>query len=253
MPSRLVLSLIAVLCLPAAPLAAQDVVTLATGNDFKPFTDESLPGGGLLTEVVTQAFARAGRPAALRWMPWKSGYAATAATEVDATFPYQKTTERGAEMLYSAPLFTAAQRVFWITGATRPATDPADLTGQRLCIPLGYTPPPELIEMVRDGSIKRDQPATMRACFQMLKAQDTDYVVTNTFQADDLTAQARIPLRTLGISPFRVNQHTLHLITSRSHGDGPALIDAFNTGLAMLKADGTYDALVEKHLGKRGM
>lgn len=252
---RGLLSLFLTLALVAASPRAEagDAVSLMAGDDFKPFVDQALPAGGLATEIVTAAFARAGRSATVAWVPWTEAYARTLESRADATFPYQATPERAAEMLYSEPLFVTSQRLFWNHRTGRPATDLADLTGATLCLPMGYTPPPELIDLIHDGLVRRAQPADMTACFRLLKEGEVDYVVTNPHQANDGMAAVGMPLRHAGISAFAVNRNSLHLIVSRSHPNGAALIKAFNDGLAALKADGTYDRIVRKHLGSGGM
>lgn len=233
--------------------AAESPVHLVTGNDYTPFSDQSLPDGGLITDIVVTALRRQGVQVDLQWMPWKQGYARTASAAIDATFPYQRTVERGAEMLYSAPLYEVTQRVFWNHRTGRPANDPADLTGQTLCVPLGYTPPREFLDMIQAGAIGRDQPPDMTECFRRLKAGTVDYVATHLFQGNALMAAVGMPLRDAGISRFALHESTLHLIVSRSHPHGPALIATFDAGLAALRADGTYDDLVRKHLGEGGM
>ena len=42
----------------------QAIVGLVTGNDWKPFTDESLPGGGIYVQMTVTALNRAGNASA---------------------------------------------------------------------------------------------------------------------------------------------------------------------------------------------
>ena len=39
--------------------AASDGLVVVTGNDFTPFSDQNMASGGLITEIVATAFARA--------------------------------------------------------------------------------------------------------------------------------------------------------------------------------------------------
>lgn len=111
---RLLYSLLFALCLPlqAAPLA------LTSGNDYAPFADQDLPGGGLATRVVRAVFERLGEPIRIDWLPWKRGYALTLEGRYAATFPYIHSPEREALFHYSEPIFVGKSYLY--TLKTRP-------------------------------------------------------------------------------------------------------------------------------------
>lgn len=53
----------------ATPAPAHDKLRLVADN-WPPFTDASMPGGGLATSIVSTALARAGYPSAVEEAPW---------------------------------------------------------------------------------------------------------------------------------------------------------------------------------------
>ncbi len=234
----------------AEPPAA---LTLVTGDDFTPFSDQGMVGGGLATEIVTKAFARAGLQVRVVREPWSQGYARALSAEVDGTFPYYPTPEREAEMLYSEPIFVTAQKVFWNQRHARPIHDLDDLSGASLCLPMGYAPPPDIIDLIRDGLIRRVQPDDMTDCFRLLRDGGVDYVVTSVHQANERMSAVNIALSDTGISNFTLDRSTLHLIVSRSLPQGPAILRAFNSALAEMMADGTYETIVGHFLGAEAL
>jgi len=74
--------------------AVADSWRLVTGDDYAPFTGESLPAGGMLTQVVQSALAAAGISNTLDWRPWNRGYLQTLRGDYDATFPYVRSVQR---------------------------------------------------------------------------------------------------------------------------------------------------------------
>ena len=50
-----------------------EVLHLATGDDYAPFTGKALPGQGILTQVVRAALAEQGMAITLDWLPWNRG------------------------------------------------------------------------------------------------------------------------------------------------------------------------------------
>ena len=61
----LVLSLASSLC-----LASEKTLNIVADN-YPPYYGEDLPNGGVLTEIIVEAFRRAGYELKIKWVPWK--------------------------------------------------------------------------------------------------------------------------------------------------------------------------------------
>ena len=103
--------------------------------------------------------------------------------------------------------------------------------------------------MIRNGLVDRKQPGGMTDCFRLLKDGGVDYVITNVQQAAERMSAVDMPLRDTGISSFTLEETSLHLIISRSHPKGEALMKAFDEALIHMVGDGTYGDIVTRHLG----
>lgn len=222
---------------------ASEPVRVVTGDDYIPFTDQQLPRQGFATAVVRAAFERAGLRVDMTWRPWKRGYADTAQVLFDATFPYFKTLERQQEMHYSSPIYEVPTKLFYRRGG--PSMESyEDLMGLTVCNPLGYAIPPELGRLIAAGAVQRDQPRDMVHCFRKLIAGRVDVVPTNELQGWDLVRRLGDGEgQAIAASHFDVVVNTLHLIVSRSHPEGAALIKRFDDGLRSLREDGTLARL----------
>lgn len=220
---------------------------LVTGNDYAPFTGETLPGGGMLTELVLGAFRVVGLGYEVRFMPWKRGYDGVVGGKYLGGFPYVRTPEREAEVLFSDPLIEVRQLVYLSTRTPMDFRSPQDFKGRSVCAPVGYALPAELAALVARGELTRESPADLPACVRMVAADRVD-----AFVIDEFTGQAAVASLVAGRDiriaerPYaRVGQH---LILSRANPDAAAVLAAFNSGLKKLKESGAFDEIVRRHL-----
>lgn len=241
MSIRPLLSVIVLLC--GAPCAAADPLRLVTGDQYPPFTGQSLPNGGMLTELVLRVLRESGQQPQLAWQPWKRGYQATLKGQYDATFPYLPSPQREAEFLFSTPLYETTQKLFSRTGD---ALEPKQLAGKRFCLPLGWQPPAPLLALLQNGQLHRHEPQDLATCAKLVALGRDDF-----FVADDLLGQRA--LRQAGVanelqeSQAVVARNRLHLIVPRNRPGARELIEQFNAGLGRLRDSGEYARIVQRH------
>ena len=239
-----------------APYTGLDLVT---GNDYAPYTGEDLPGGGLVTELVRQAFAVGGRRYDVRFMPWKRGYDGVVLGRFLATFPYVRTPEREREVLFSDPVIEVRQFVYLSKRSTmefhdggaggKPGGDSGGVTdfrGRTVCQPAGYALPAELEELVQLGRLNRHTPSDLGACMRMVATGRADALVIDEYSAAAAIARAGLA-EEIRVSerPFAVV--TLHLVVGRATPGAEAMVAAFNDGLKTLKQQGVYLRLLAAH------
>ncbi|SFZ78660.1 substrate-binding periplasmic protein [Chitinimonas taiwanensis] len=237
---RLLYYLLFALCLPlqAAPLA------LTSGNDYAPFADQDLPGGGLATRVVRAVFERLGEPIRVDWLPWKRGYALTLEGRYAATFPYIHSPEREALFHYSEPIFVGKSYLYTLKTRTLSLSE-AGLRGRSLCVPLGWSLPqsPILVAAIHSGAMQVERPADLAACAQMVRLGRAD-----AFNAQELIAEQ--VLLEVGLSsqfqrsaePVMVVE--LALIAAKQQAGSAELVARFNQALRAMREDGSYQRLL---------
>ena len=231
-----------------APYTGLDLVT---GNDYAPYTGEDLPGGGLVTELVRQAFAVGGRRYDVRFMPWKRGYDGVVLGRFLATFPYVRTPEREREVLFSDPVIEVRQFVYLSKRSTMEfhggdSGGVTDFRGRTVCQPAGYALPAELEELVQLGRLTRHTPSDLGACMRMVATGRADALVIDEYSAAAAIARAGLA-EEIRVSerPFAVV--TLHLVVGRATPGAEAMVAAFNDGLKTLKQQGVYLRLLAAH------
>lgn len=246
--AMVVLSLVAA----AGPALPRDsTLDLVTGVGFAPLAGEELPEGGLLTEVVTRAFAAVGLRYQVRFMPWKRGYDGVVSGMFLGGFPYTRTAERDRDVLFSGALMVVRQLVYASTRTGFDFQGPSSFRGRSVCAPVGYALPAPLAALVENGATVLERLSDLSACVRMVATGRVDAFVMDEFTGRvaiaeaDADADIRPSARSFGTA-------ALHLVVSRTNPEAGALLAAFDSGLKKLHESGEYDAILARHLGMRG-
>jgi len=252
---------------PAA--AASGAITLLTAGDYRPFTDQALPKGGLITDIVSAALTRqqseAKGPAfKVTWVnDWSAHLNPLLANRAfDMGFPwFQPPCEHYAKLdkparfrcdtfHFSEPVFEILVLFFTKKGSDFQFATDQEVVGRRLCRPSGYF----TFDLDKDGRnwIKDDKVVLMRPqsvdeCFRMLEKGEVDAVALNEFTG-------RAAVKKLGLNDSvrtierPVSVLNLHVIVAKTHPNALAYLENVNQALKRIKSDGTYGKIVDKHL-----
>ncbi|MCW0234597.1 MAG: transporter substrate-binding domain-containing protein [Ferrovibrio sp.] len=228
----------------AADNPAAGRLALVSGEDYPPFADPRLPGGGLAVMLVRRVVEAMGATAKIDFMPWRRGYEETLRGRYDATFPYVRTAERERDFLYSDSLIQVRQVVFMSAGRRFSYRSPEDLRGRRACIALGYAPPAVLQAMLDRDLVARVTPASASACPGLVAADRADFFVQDERIGAATVARAGLAdaIVTVGNLPF--GSTDLHVIVPRDRPGAAELIRRFNDGLRRLRDSGDYEHLL---------
>lgn len=233
-----------------ATVHATPSLQLVTGNNYKPFTDESLPNGGLSSSIVRKVFEEAGYKVDLTFMPWSRGYESTKSGAYVATFPYVKRPDRVVDFFYSQPINTITQLVFVKKSNLLKIEDASDLIGLTTCIPRGYAITKSVGELIDIGSITKVTAPDTEQCYLMLKFGRADFLTFNQYVGwsaaqKALGNSAEKEIRTLA-TPLETEG--LHLIFPRSSKDSKDTLEQFNRAFTKLKDEGVISELESGYL-----
>ncbi len=242
-------------------------IRFLTGGNYAPFTGEDLPQQGLFTELLTTA-VREGKPdQEFRiifindWGAHLTDLLPTGAfdmgfpwylpdcTKVDRLSPANAI--RCTEFDASDPFFEAVVGFYTLLGSPYTnASGPEQLYGARLCRPDGWF----TFDLEADGLVEPNITMvidpTQVGCWEQLQAGTVDVV---TFDA--LPAEADI--KALGLTdkvvevPAAANVARLHVLTPKTNPNGRAYLDIMNRGLAKMRTNGEWFAIVSRHLASQ--
>ncbi|MEO9897047.1 MAG: transporter substrate-binding domain-containing protein [Paracoccaceae bacterium] len=237
-------------------------INIVTAGDYAPFTDQSLPGEGLITEVVHSAMRTgvAARSYRVHWIQdWGSHLdPLMTTTMMDMAFPWYKpdcasdpSAFRCENFHFSDPMFEMLILLFVDTSRPIPFTTDADMHGRTLCRPAGYFTH-DLNRADRrwlsDGLVKLEQPATVGDCFALLTEGKVDAVAINEFTGRTAIRSLNLGGRVDVLQSRPLSIEGLHVLVHKDHPDADALLEMVNAGLQTVKDNGEYQNIVDRHM-----
>lgn len=251
----------------AAPATGKDApVVLITGNDFPPFTDESLPGRGMFTELVETAAIRSETKEAVEVKfvnDWDSHLETLLpAMAFDGSFPWSKPDCDKPEMLspgdlnrctnyiYSDPFYEIVDGLFARPGSGYDtATKYEELLGTKICRPEGYSTAHLDTAGLTEPLITLIRPVKVSDCFEQLMAGKVDVVSIDSQVAAD-------SIKTLGLTnevaenPNLNDVQALYVVVHKNHPRAAETLDIVNRGLHVMQDSGEWQSIVTEALAR---
>ncbi len=222
------------------------ILSLVTGNDYAPFTDQSLPEGGMFTDLVHTAMTRAGYDPKVEFLPWDQAMSATQKGKFKGSFPWYETTDRRAARWYSRPVYEVLIVVYHKTGAPLEFEGIDDLVGLNLCRPAGYFDD-DIREKVEAGQIIRSAPETPANCFEMLVKGDVDVVSMSAMVGNGAIIKQGFDEKVeVADTPLAIRP--LHIVYPKFDPRSRGTMGKIDRELKLMDQDGTTAAIIEKHL-----
>ena len=244
MMKRIVL-LLAIVCLLGCSWAYAQDVLIATG-EYSPYTSEKLAGNGFSAEIVTAAFAASGITAKYEFLPWKRCEAGVESGDYYGTIPYLKTPEREQRFAYSDAFYVSRSSFFYMKDA-HPDFAYSSLSDMKKYV-LGGAAGYYYEKAFADAGLNVEYADDATSSLKKLHAGRVDF-----FPEDDLAAWAMIKELFPGeegkfaATEKAFNEDPHYIMVSKKFAGADELTRKFNEGLAKIKADGTYDAIMKKY------
>lgn len=253
----------------AKEAAAADTgpIVLITGNDFPPFTDESLPGRGVFTQLVETAAYRGdrGRQVEVQFVnDWESHLdLLLPVLAFNGSFPWSKPEcdapatlsehdrNRCENYLFSDPFYEVVDGFFARKGSGfEDALKYEDLFGARFCRPEGYSTAHLDAAGLSEPMVKMYRPAQVADCFEALMAGSVDVIAMDSMVAADTIAS-------MGLTEAVVENQNLgavkelYVLVHKNHPRGQETLDLLNTGLRQMVSSGEWYDIVSQALQRQ--
>lgn len=239
-------------------------VALVTGNDLAPFTDQTLPGGGMITQLVEMAIFRADPQMAYNLTfidDWQAHIdALLPANAYDLSFPWTRPNCEAAGSLsagdlnrcenyvFSAPFFETVDGFFVKVGSDLSlATHYEAFAGKKICRPEGYSTNAMDEVGLSVPAIELVRPALVESCFAALLAGKVDLVAIDADVAT--SAIVRLGLTAdVEQNPYLSTVESLHVIAHKSNERAVATIGMLNEGITEMSESGEWYDVVSTAL-----
>ena len=235
---------------PTLPAPAGNEVILTTG-DWPPYVFETGPDKGPMADLVIAAFNEVGITAKIVFYPWKRTEDEVRQGNAFAAFPYALNPERQEEFDFSNPLYTVKAK-FFFNKKYHPNGIPfenlADLKNYKIGGLLGSWYEPTFkeaglqVEFVSSTDQNVEKLARGRIDL-MIEEENSVWTLIRQLYPNEVDQFATLekPLEQPGV----VND--LSLMVSRSYPNSAKLLEKFNEGLAVIRANGVYEQILEKY------
>lgn len=246
--------------LPVKPIG------FVTGNGYAPFADETLPGGGMMTQLVEMAVFRAdpGIPYNLTFInDWQAHLDALLPSGAyDLSFPWirpnceaPETLSPGDQMrcndfVFSGPFYEIVDGFFAMRDSgLGSVTKYADFEGKRICRPEGFT------TGVLDGvgltaaTITLTRPVEATDCFRALAAGEVDLVSIDAEVGDSALAELGLTAQ-VEQNPHLMTLLSLHVVAHKSNQRAVDMIGQLDAGLIEMYESGEWYEIVSTALAR---
>lgn len=221
--------------------AHSETIRLANG-DWAPYMAENLKQHGVISQVVTEAFALEGITVEYEFLPWKRGFEEAKVGKLDGSIIWSRTAEREVDFHYSDVVIDLETVLFVQKDSAFDWNNVEDLAHVSIGGVIGYSYGLEELEAA--GKVTISRIATPENNYKKLAsgrldtvAEDRDVgweLANNLGLADKIKAHPK-PLKT----------KSYHLIMSKKSANGSRFLEAFNRGLAKLKSSGKLEQMMK--------
>jgi hypothetical protein len=249
----------------AAPAA--EPISFVTGNGYAPFADETLPGGGMMTQLVEMAIFRAdpGIPYNLTFInDWQAHIDALLPSGAyDLSFPWVRPKcesdmlspgdeARCTDFVFSGPFYEIVDGFFAMRDSgLGEATKYAEFQGKRICRPEGYTTGVLEEAGLTATTITLIRPVEVTDCFQALAAGEVDLVSIDAEVGDSALAKLGMTAK-VEQNPHLMTLLSLHVIAHKSNQRAVDMIGQLDAGLIEMYESGEWYDIVSSALAQNG-
>jgi Bacterial extracellular solute-binding proteins, family 3 len=252
---------------PAEPAPAEPVVkpiSFVTGNGYAPFADETLPGGGMFTQLVEMAVFRADPAIAYNLTyinDWQAHIDALLPSGAyDLSFPWIRPNCESAgtlspgdqsrcdDFVFSGPLYEIVDGFFAMReSGLAAASKYSDFEGKRICRPEGHTTGVLEAAGLSVPIITLVRPTEVTDCFRALVAGEIDLVSIDAEVGDSAIAKLGIAGE-VEQNPQLVSLLSLHVIAHKSNARAIDMIGKLDAGVIEMYQSGEWYDIVSSAL-----
>lgn len=249
---------------PATPVVKP--ISFVTGNGYAPFADESLPGGGMMTQIVEMSVFRAD-PAITYNMTFINDWQAhldalLPSGAYDLSFPWIRPNCEAPETLsagdqtrcndfvFSGPFYEIVDGFFAMRDSgLASVTSYSGFEGKRICRPEGFTTGVLDSVGLTAATITLTRPVEAVDCFRALAAGEVDLVSIDAEVGDSALTQLGLTA-SVEQNPHLMTLLSLHVVAHKSNQRAVDMIGQLDAGLIEMYESGEWYEIVSSALAR---
>lgn len=239
---RKLLALFALL-LGSATASAQTIT--AAGDPWPPFLDPNDPQQGVAIELVRQALATQGHQLEFSFVPWQRALDGVKDGEYDVLVSAWKTLDRETFLQFSEPYLHNEIKFIKAKGSAFDYSGLDSLSGKSVGTVRGYGYG-DAFEQA--NNFKREEAAALMPSILKVIDGRIDLTLEDEVVAKSLMSKENPELlEKIEFAATPLSSNGLHVASGLKNAKHAEIIEAFNKGLETIKANGTFDATLQRY------
>lgn len=230
--------------LSMAPTTAAERLRLVA-DAWPPFTDATLVNGGLATDIVSTALARAGYPSDFEQVPWARALLGVGDGRYDVLINAWYDESRKQLGQFSAEYLL--NRVIFLKRKDDPVEFESleQLHDDSVAVVRGYA---YSAAFEADLQLQKVPVHNFAMAVRMLAAQRVRLTVEDEFVARHYLARESARVRNaVEFLPKPLSENSLHILVSLKNPQHAQIVAGFDREIARMKVDGSYARLMKQH------
>jgi polar amino acid transport system substrate-binding protein len=212
---------------------------------WPPFTDATLINGGLATDIVSTALARAGYASDFEQVPWARALMGVGEGRYDVLVNAWYAEDRTRLGQFSGEYLL--NRVRFIKRKDQPIeyTNLQQLHTYPIAVVRGYAYSPAFDS---DVSLQKIPVHSFAMAVRMVAADRVQLTLEDEYVARYYLARESAKVRNaVEFLPKPLSENSLHILVSLKNPEHEKIVASFDREIAAMKADGSYERLMKQH------
>ena len=212
---------------------------------WPPFTDATLVNGGLATDIVSTALARAGYASDFEQVPWARALLGVGEGRYDVLVNAWYTEERTKLGQFSGEYLLNRVRFLKRKDVPIEFNNLQQLHTYPIAVVRGYAYSPEFDE---DVSLQKVPVHNFAMAVRMVAADRVKLTLEDEYVARYYLARESAKVRnSVEFLPKPLSENSLHILVSLKNPQHEQIVANFDREIAEMKADGSYERLIKQH------
>lgn len=218
---------------------------VAVGDPWPPFVDPKNPTDGLSLEIIRAAYKTQDYDVKMLYVPWARAEAGVKDGTYDILAATWRTAERTKHLLYSTPYAVNAIKFIKLKGDPFEYQGLASLAGKRVGTIRGYGYGDAFLQ---HAGLVREEVIDLMSNIKKVVDKRVDLTLDDEIVARFILGQENMKLLDMiEFSKESLSSNPLHVTAGLKNPRHKELINAFNTGYEIIKANGTLAAILKKY------
>ncbi|MBD9612079.1 transporter substrate-binding domain-containing protein [Pseudomonas sp. PDM02] len=212
---------------------------------WPPFTDATLLNGGLATDIVSTALARAGYASDFEQVPWARALMGVGEGRYDVLVNAWYTEERTRLGRFSGEYLLNRVRFLKRKDAPIEYNNLQQLHTYPIAVVRGYAYSPAFDE---DALLQKVPVHSFAMAVRMVAADRVKLTLEDEYVARYYLARESAKVRNaVEFLPKPLSENSLHILVSLKNPHHEEIVASFDREIAEMKADGSYEQLMKQH------